>query len=57
MKSKNNNRGALKPLTTKRRRFKMYIIKLNGVIIGVEELTREEAKKEEAAGFTLIKIQ
>lgn len=35
----------------------MYIIKLDGMTIGVEALTIEEVKREEAAGFTLIKIK
>lgn len=35
----------------------MYIIKLNGVTIGKEVLTRENAKVYESAGFTLIKVE
>lgn len=35
----------------------MYLTKLNGMVIGVEELSIEECRKRESAGFTVIKIK
>ena len=34
----------------------MYLVKLNGIVIGIEELDMEHAKERENAGFTLIKL-
>ena len=34
----------------------MYLIKLNGMVIGIEELNMKHAKERENAGFTLVKL-
>ena len=34
----------------------MYLVKLNGIVIGIEELDMKHAKERENAGFTLIKL-
>lgn len=35
----------------------MYLIKLDGFVIGVEELSVAESKSREAEGFTVIRIK
>ena len=34
----------------------MYSVKLNEMVIGIEELDMEHAKERENAGFTLVKL-
>ena len=34
----------------------MYLVKLNGIVIGIEELGMEHARERENAGFTLVKL-
>lgn len=34
----------------------MYLVKLNGIVIGIEELDRKHARERENAGFTLVKL-
>ena len=34
----------------------MYLVKLNGMVIGIEELDMKYAKERENAGFILVKL-
>lgn len=34
----------------------MYLVKLNEMVIGIEELDMEHVKGRENAGFTLVKL-
>ena len=34
----------------------MYLVKLNGIVIGIEELDMKHAKERENAGFTVVKL-
>ena len=34
----------------------MYLVKLNEIVIGIEELDIEHVKEREKAGFTLVKL-
>ena len=34
----------------------MYLVKLNGIVIGIEKLDMKHARERENAGFTLVKL-